>query len=249
MISLDTPERVAFVSDVHGQNELLKRAVDISFSKYKSDKLIFAGDAIHRGVDSLGVLRTIGTLGSKVIYLAGNHEAVFAGAHQELQVGQDFQGKAWDEMYRRMSGNKDILEKVGMEERVQIESVIRSLPLYYEDELRFAVHAGLVEGSISKTKSELQLSMVDTLLNRRYSGIAQSLSDSELAQSEEGAIDADKLVVTGHIHHPLSYYQSLGTREIAISKRLHIGAVEGFLPLLIDDSEQRDFVIVSHASS
>lgn len=75
--------RIAVVSDLHGDTQTLLRILDrLDFEKFLSDKknkLIFLGDYVDRGSDSVGVLFSVCRLKGKypdsVILMRGNHEA------------------------------------------------------------------------------------------------------------------------------------------------------------------------------
>jgi hypothetical protein len=84
LIRLPAHGRAIFVGDIHGEldslNELLRRSRFVE-EKVKSDRrgyLIFLGDLVDRGPDSIGVLTTLFDLKiqlkGNVILLRGNHE-------------------------------------------------------------------------------------------------------------------------------------------------------------------------------
>lgn len=70
-----TSPRTFVVGDVHGCLEELKELVG-SFRLQTTDRVIFAGDLIHKGPDSVGVLAYVASLGEfcTVKVVAGNHE-------------------------------------------------------------------------------------------------------------------------------------------------------------------------------
>lgn len=74
--------RTFVMSDVHGNNELFRKALKhIAFKK--SDKLILLGDLIDKGLDSKGVLDTILLMlenGLNIECIMGNHEKLFLDA-------------------------------------------------------------------------------------------------------------------------------------------------------------------------
>jgi serine/threonine protein phosphatase 1 len=74
--------RTFAISDIHGNNELFRKALKAIGLK-KVDKLIILGDLIDRGPDSKGVLDTIILLlenGFNLDCLIGNHEQMFLDA-------------------------------------------------------------------------------------------------------------------------------------------------------------------------
>lgn len=74
--------RTFVMSDIHGNNELFRKALKHVVFK-KADKLIILGDLIDRGKDSKGVLDTVLLMiesGLNVECLMGNHERMFLDA-------------------------------------------------------------------------------------------------------------------------------------------------------------------------
>ncbi len=67
--------RTFVIGDVHGCIEELQELLH-SLSLLDHDHVIFAGDLIHKGPDSVGVLALVGSLGEfcKVTVVTGNHE-------------------------------------------------------------------------------------------------------------------------------------------------------------------------------
>lgn len=84
LVDLQVPNNLVVVGDIHGDMEsLLTIMRDVNFQKFLSDannKMIFLGDYIDRGSNSVGVLRTVFYLKreypNSVILLCGNHEAI-----------------------------------------------------------------------------------------------------------------------------------------------------------------------------
>jgi diadenosine tetraphosphatase ApaH/serine/threonine PP2A family protein phosphatase len=80
---LKIPQNVVIIGDIHGDlNSLFDILKDIEYEKFLADaknKMIFMGDYVDRGSQSIGVLYTICYLKQKyphsVILMRGNHEA------------------------------------------------------------------------------------------------------------------------------------------------------------------------------
>lgn len=74
--------RTFIISDIHGNNELFRKALK-EIGLKKSDKLILLGDLIDRGPDSKGVLDTVILLlqsGFNLECIIGNHEQMLLDA-------------------------------------------------------------------------------------------------------------------------------------------------------------------------
>lgn len=84
LIEMKTPDRLGIVGDLHGDIKSLRYILqDIGFQEFlagSNNKLIFLGDYIDRGSNSIEVLFTLCCLKRKypdsVILLCGNHEAM-----------------------------------------------------------------------------------------------------------------------------------------------------------------------------
>jgi hypothetical protein len=83
MLPLKIPEKLVLIGDVHGDLKTLFEILDaIEFEEFltnPNNKIIFLGDYVDRGNDSIGVLYTVCYLKQKypdsVVLMRGNHEA------------------------------------------------------------------------------------------------------------------------------------------------------------------------------
>ena len=83
MLHLEIPEKLVLIGDVHGDLKTLFEILDaIEFEELltnPNNKIIFLGDYVDRGNDSIGVLYTVCYLKQKypdsVVLMRGNHEA------------------------------------------------------------------------------------------------------------------------------------------------------------------------------
>jgi protein phosphatase len=83
MLQLSIPEKLVLIGDIHGDLRTLFEILDaINFEEFltnPNNKLIFLGDYVDRGKDSIGVLFTICYLKQKypdsIVLMRGNHEA------------------------------------------------------------------------------------------------------------------------------------------------------------------------------
>ena len=82
LVEISTISKLAVIGDLHGDSATLYRILDRlnfdSFLTNPENKLVFLGDYVDRGSDSIGVLYTVAWLKSRypdsVVLLTGNHE-------------------------------------------------------------------------------------------------------------------------------------------------------------------------------
>lgn len=144
-------ERVFVIGDIHGSF----RELQLLLTKWDSEReqLIFLGDYINRGSDSLKVLQTVKELVDKsgAIALMGNHEAVFLEWLREPMNTMD--------LLLKMGGATTIasMEKIDVHVNDSVEELvaaikaeyadlvkwIEAMPMYYKWQDYFFVHAGI----------------------------------------------------------------------------------------------------------
>lgn len=118
------------VGDVQGCYDELRRLLDVLRFDPASDRLLFTGDLVNRGPNSLAVLQFVRSLGDRAIVVLGNHDlhllAVATGAGR----------------IKRRDTLKEILES---SERDELLDWLRHRPLAYRDPETgyLLVHAGL----------------------------------------------------------------------------------------------------------
>ena len=123
--------RTFVVGDLHGCLDALRRLLDRIGFDPASDRLVFVGDLVNRGPDSLGTLRFVRGLGDAVAAaLLGNHDLHLLAARHGL----------------RAPSPKDTLEEIlDAPDRDELVDWLRRRPVLHVDEaLGFvAVHAGI----------------------------------------------------------------------------------------------------------
>ncbi len=157
------------MSDLHGMlNPLRARLAQLNMDEIRSGsaKLLFLGDYIDRGYNSLKVLETLRSLqeelGDNLIILKGNHEQWFL----DFLYGKNphwlrnIQATAFlaefltdselgivNHLIARMKPHlaHDIVRKAMEARHADLLSWMKSLPLFYETEHQIYVHAGVDE--------------------------------------------------------------------------------------------------------
>jgi serine/threonine protein phosphatase 1 len=148
------------VGDIHGCHDLLIRlleAIEID-AHDRVYTLVFLGDYIDQGTDSVGVIDTLMRLQSRlarsVICLKGNHECLML----EALAGEIAEAK-WLAM-----GGGAVLSQYDVSRAADLPAAVLawldSLPTYHEDESRYFVHAGVDPASpLSAQADVIRMSM------------------------------------------------------------------------------------------
>lgn len=116
------------ISDIHGYYNILKETMNlIDLKSDKENKLIFLGDYIDYGNESLEVLYYIKALSeeyeNQVIVLRGNHEETFL---------------------EKLSKNSPRINTFKNDHK-ELISWLKRLPYYFQTERQIFVHAGIIE--------------------------------------------------------------------------------------------------------
>jgi hypothetical protein len=142
--------RTIIVGDVHGCREELDALLDrVAFAN--GDRLVFVGDLVARGPDSLGVLDIVRRTGAIVV--RGNHEQKLI---DWLEDNDEFPiGKLHRELARSL--------------RPVDWSLIQNMPLWVDlpDHALRIVHAGIVPGIPFEKQKEQTLLRIRTVRGRR----------------------------------------------------------------------------------
>jgi serine/threonine protein phosphatase 1 len=140
--------RILAIGDVHGCNGLLKRLLDRIRIDPVADTPIFIGDYLDRGPEVRGVINTLLDLKTtcrNMVCLMGNHESMFLNYYLE---GRD------EELFLNNGGQKTLdsygisFDSAGKGTGLPENHLrfLTSLPLSYEVDEYFFVHAGLRPG-------------------------------------------------------------------------------------------------------
>lgn len=127
------------IGDVHGRFDLLTRALDeIGDLEAQDAKLVLLGDYVDRGPQSGEVVDELirRAASGRVVCLRGNHEEMLLRGLQDPGAAI-----SW-----LINGGDATLESYGGEAPTAHVAWLRSLPVSYESEHQFFVHAGVRPG-------------------------------------------------------------------------------------------------------
>lgn len=161
--------RIYAIGDVHGCHEKLVALVDRIDIDWDRDRLVFLGDYIDRGdsaFDVVDFLLELGAAHPEIVFLRGNHEAMFDGflAGRDRYTYLVNGGQRTLESYlKRGPGAKD--PPIPVRHRRFFEG----LALYHETEAFIFVHAGLRPGvPLERQKPEDMLWIREKFIKSNY---------------------------------------------------------------------------------
>lgn len=134
---MTSTHRTIAIGDIHGHLQALD-AILAAIAPGADDTLVILGDLIDCGPDSKGVLDRLIELSKSlhVVTILGNHEEMMVNAAQsrsELRFWLNFGGRETLESYGP-AGNRRLVPEGHL-------SFLRQLPLFYETETHFFIHA------------------------------------------------------------------------------------------------------------
>lgn len=116
------------IGDIQGCQPQMQELLEIIEKESSGAKLLFAGDLVNRGPNSLETLRQVKNLGDRAVTVLGNHDlhllAVAAG-HQKMKPGDS------------------IAPILNAPDRDELIDWLRYQPMAYADEGYLLVHAGV----------------------------------------------------------------------------------------------------------
>lgn len=127
--------RYFVIGDIHGCINTLRKLIN-QLSPEQSDQIIFLGDYVNKGPDSLAVIEEIISLTDKfsVFCLLGNHDKLL------LDVLVNDSDKILRNKLSELT-NDDFF-KLSTKDKIRIKNFLQSLPYYYSTKDFLFVHAG-----------------------------------------------------------------------------------------------------------
>lgn len=175
------------IADIHGEREKLENLLGKLKTLLKpADHLVFSGDLVDRGPDSIGVLRTIRDFRAKV----HPNTYVIEGNHEQMMKSFVF-GSLCDYAWIP-NGGKTVLDQLGIEygphakedllqilEEEDLVEFLRSFIPYYESEHIIVTHAPF-DRTIVAMEGGLDDETAENLIDRMGNAIRWKFTSEEL---------------------------------------------------------------------
>lgn len=156
-----SPHFTVVIGDIHGHSDkldqLLSEVSGWSKERGQQARHLFVGDYIDRGPDSKGVLNRVRRMQTEgAICLRGNHEQMMIDATSDEAAMQHF----------LLNGGSTTIQSLAtMGEFVEAQEWMSTLPTFFEDDLRYYVHAGInPRQSLSEQDDRSRLWIRETFL-------------------------------------------------------------------------------------
>lgn len=185
-------QRIFAIGDVHGcagELEALLRKLEL----VSSDLVVFLGDLVDRGPDAKRVIDLVLDLKRtcRVVVLKGNHEAMFVDFLERPE-------SAGAGLFILNGGGSTLASYEGPDGSLEIPQdhidLLKTIPIYFETEDYFFVHAGVPDQPLSQVKAQEQ------------EGVMLWIRDPFLRSSYKW----EKLVIHGHT--PVARPEKLANR-------------------------------------
>lgn len=165
------------IGDVQGCHEPLQRLL-ASLPLQGDDRLWFTGDLVNRGPDSLGVLRTVRSLGDRAITVLGNHDLhllCVAAGHARVH-------------------RSDTLDPIlAAPDREELLDWLRRQPLAYREPGFLLVHAGVLPAWTAEQTCALAREVSDGLNGPEGDAFLRVMYGNQPAQWSPGLQGFDRL--------------------------------------------------------
>ena len=202
------------IGDIQGCHDEFRRLLDLIAFDPPRDRLWLVGDLVNRGPDSLGVLRTVKSLGADAAMVLGNHDLhllTVAAGH-------------------RKAHRHDTLDVVlHAPDRDELLTWLRTRPLVVREDNLLMVHAGLLPSWTSATALMLSREVEAMLRSDAHDDFLRHLYGDQPARWDDSLTGYDRLRVIVNACTRLRYCAADDTMELD-EKRGPAHAPRGYAP-------------------
>jgi len=177
-------------------------------------RLVFVGDLVNRGPDSLGTLRQVRALGQRCVALLGNHDLHLLAVAAGIRPVHD------DDTLQEILDAPDAGELIDW---------VRARPLAYLQDGALFVHAGVLpQWSVSQTIA-LAREVEERLRAPDYRAFLATMYGNRPLQWSDSLIGADRLRCILNALTRLRFVSLDGTMDLKLKGSIH-SAPPGWLP-------------------
>ena len=187
------------IGDIQGCLDEFRHLLDLVAFDPPRDRLWLVGDLVNRGPDSLGVLRTVKSLGAAAVTVLGNHDLhllTVAAGH-------------------RNAHRHDTLDPIlRAPDRDELLTWLRTRPLIVRDDNLLLVHAGLLPSWTSATALMLSREVEAMLRSDAHDDFLRHLYGDLPARWDDALTGYDRLRVIVNACTRLRYCAADDTMEL-----------------------------------
>lgn len=187
------------IGDIQGCAEQLDLLIERIHAVSSSPRLIFAGDLVNRGPDSLGALRIIRALGPSAHAILGNHDLHLLAVANGI---------------RKPSRSDTLDALLAAPDRDELLDWLRRLPLAIVERNHLIVHAGVLPTwTVEKTLS-LAHEVETALKDKDWVEFLRGMYGNTPAQWDDSLQGADRLRCIVNALTRMRYCRADGTMEL-----------------------------------
>lgn len=202
------------IGDLQGCHQKLLELLEHIRLEHPHAKLIFVGDLVNRGPDSLGTLRRIRALGATANMVLGNHDLHLLAVSQGIRKAH------------RTDTIDDILNAP---DRDELLDWLRKRPLALFEEGHLFVHAGVLPQWSAQKTLDLAHEVEAALGGPDWVDFLRQMYGNLPAKWDEALQGADRLRCIINALTRLRFCSADGTMELAASKGVEI-ELPGYMP-------------------
>ncbi|HEY4039847.1 MAG TPA: symmetrical bis(5'-nucleosyl)-tetraphosphatase [Burkholderiaceae bacterium] len=199
------------IGDLQGCDDQLQQLLAIA---PPADRLLFLGDLVNRGPQSLAAVRRVRELGERAVTILGNHDLHLLAVACGIRP------------HHRDDTLQEILDAPDADELLDW---VRRRPLAHCEQGALFVHAGLLPTWTAARALELAREVEQELSGANYRGFLATIYGNQPARWDESLSGADRLRCILNALTRLRYVSADGTMEFRL-KQAPASAPSGWMP-------------------
>ena len=217
------------IGDLQGCHQKLLELLERIRIEHADAKLIFVGDLVNRGPDSLGTLRRVRSLGEDARMILGNHDLHLLAVSQGI---------------RKAHPTDTIDDILTAPDRDELLDWLRTQPLALFEHDHLFVHAGVLPQWSAQQTLDLAHEVQAALSGPDWVEFLRQMYGNQPAKWDNALQGADRLRCIVNALTRLRFCAADGTMELAATKGVEI-ELPGYMPWFdVPERRTRDVTVV-----